>query len=253
MIESKDNNLVKHINKLKHKKDRQIYKQYIIEGKKNVEEAILFDKLNVFKIVVSESYAKKNNISSEYEIFTDEIFSYITEHQTPEGIIAIMNMKKKEDLKLDYNVPYIIILNEIQDPGNLGNIIRIADSLDLKQIILSENTVDPYMPKVVRSTMGSTFRVNIFIDNIQNIIKELENNNYEIYSAILNKDAVNLYDLQTNNKKIAIIFGNESKGINNDIINMTKGLYIPMKGKVDSLNVASSVAIISYEIYRQNL
>lgn len=251
MIESKENNLVKHINKLKHKKDRLMHKQYIIEGEKNVNEALQFDKNNIFKIVVSESYAKKNNITLDFEIFTDEIFEYITEHQTPEGILAIMNMKEKDMLKPDYNLPYIIVLNEIQDPGNLGNIIRIADSLDLKQIILSKNTVDPYMPKVVRSTMGSIFRINTFEMNNEDIIKELKENDYEIYSAVLKKEAENLYNINLKNKKIAVVFGNEANGINNEIINKTKQLYVPMKGKVDSLNVASSVAIISYEIYRQ--
>lgn len=252
MIESKDNNLVKHINKLKHKKDRQAHNQYIVEGEKSVAEALKFDKENIFKIVVSESYAKKNNISSEYVILTDDIFSYITEHQTPEGILAIMNMKEKEDLP-NFNEKYIIVLNEVQDPGNLGNIIRIADSLELKQIILSENTVDPYMPKVVRSTMGSTFRVKSFEMNIEDILTNLEKNNYNIYSAILDKDAENLYNLNVKDKKIAVIFGNESKGINKNIINKTNSIYIPMKGEADSLNVASSVAIISYEIYRQNM
>lgn len=252
MIISKDNQLVKHINKLKHKKDRNIHKEYIVEGKKNVEEALKYNKENILKIITSESYAKINNISVDYIIFSDEIFSYITEHKTPEGIMAIVKMKE-ELLEPDYSEPYIIILNGIQDPGNLGNIIRIVDALDLKQILLTKNTVDPYMPKVVRSTMGSTFRVNNFEKDIFDIIKELKQNNYEIYSTSLTEDAENLYSFKFNNKKIAIIFGNESQGVDKNVFNETKLLYIPMPGDVESLNVANAVAIVSYEIYRQNM
>ncbi len=252
MITSKDNNLVKHINKLKHKKDRKIYLEYIIEGEKIVKEAINTQQNNIVNIFVSESYAKSNNIESDYNILIDEVFEYVTEHQTPEGILAIMKINEN-DIRLDFTEKYIIILDEVQDPGNLGNIIRIADSLGLKQIILSENTVDPYMPKVVRSTMGSIFRVNVFEKSINNVIKELEENNYEIFSAVLDKDSKSLYELESKNKKIAVIFGNESRGVSNDVLNITKKLYIPMLGEAESLNVASSVAIISYEIFRQNI
>ncbi len=252
MIESKDNQLVKHINKLKHKKDRKIYKQYIVEGKKSVDEALRFDKGNIVEIIVSEAYAKTSNIEENYIIFNDEVFNYVTEHQTPEGIMAILKMKE-EQTQIDYKEPYIILINEIQDPGNLGNIIRIADSLNLKQIILSENTVDPYMPKVVRSTMGSTFRINTFERNIINIIEELKQNGYEIYSTNIETNSENLYLTKFKGKKTAIIFGNEAKGVAQEILNETKSLYIPMKGQSDSLNVASAVAVISYEIYRQNL
>lgn len=251
MIVSKDNTLVKHINALKHKKDRKAHLQYLVEGIKIVDEAIKFNKDNIVNIVVSETYAKTNNISADYTIFSDEIFDYVTEHQTPEGILAIIKMK--EEIKPDYTASFVIVLNEVQDPGNLGNIIRIADSLDLKQVIVSQNTVDPYMPKVVRSTMGSSFRVNTLEKDILQTIEELIKNGYEVYSAVLDKDAQSLYKITTKDKKIAVIFGNESKGINTDVSNKTKKLFIPMKGQVDSLNVASSVAIVSYEIFRQSL
>ncbi len=250
MIESKDNQLVKHINKLKHKKDRLENREYLIEGEKIVSEAIEFAKEDIVNIIVSESYARSNNITKDYIIFSDEVFKYITEHPAPEGILAIMKMKDGENI--DFDAKYILILNGIQDPGNMGNIIRIADSLDLKQIIISENTVDPYMPKVVRSTMGSNFRINIYQNNINKIIDELKSNNYEVYSTVLNEDAKELYELETKDKKIAVIFGNESHGIEEDVIKNTKNLYIPMEGRVESLNVASSVAIVSYEIYRQS-
>lgn len=252
MIESKDNQLVKHINKLKHKKDRKIHSEYIIEGEKIVQEAIDKHSDYIRDIIVSESYAKKNNIEPDSIIFTDETFDYVTEHRTPEGIIGIMK-KKEASNSPDYTKETIIVLNEVQDPGNLGNIIRTIDSLNLGQIILSENTVDPYMPKVVRSTMGSNFRVNIFEEEIDEVLKKLEENSYEIYSAVLDKDSENLYNIDTRNKKVAIIFGNESNGVNPVIQERTKKLFIPMPGETDSLNVSTSVAVVAYEIYRQNI
>lgn len=252
MITSKDNQLVKHINKLKHKKDRTIHKQFIVEGKKNVSEAIKFNNESNLEIIVSESYAKSNNILENYTIFSDEIFDYVTEHQTPEGIMAIVKMKEENE-NIDYSEPYIIIINEVQDPGNLGNIIRIADSLNLKQIVLSENTVDPYMPKVVRSTMGSIFRVNIFEKNISNLMENLKENNYNIFSAAVREDAKDIYSLDFKNKKTAIVFGNESQGVDEEVLDKTELIYIPMNGKAESLNVASAVAVISYEVYRQNM
>lgn len=252
MIESKDNQIVKHINKLKHKKDRKIHGEYIIEGEKIVNEAIEKHRDYLKEIIVSESYAKRNNIDPNSVILVDEIFDYVTEHKNPEGIIGIMK-KKETNNSPDYTKNLIIVLNEVQDPGNLGNIIRTVDSLDLGQIILSENTVDPYMPKVVRSTMGSSFRVNIFEEEIKEVLEELEENSYEIYSAVLDEDSENLYKLDTRNKKIAVIFGNESSGVDPLIQDKTKKLYIPMPGETESLNVSTSVAVVSYEIYRQNL
>ena len=204
------------------------------------------------EVIVSESYAKSNNISENYNIFSDEIFDYVTEHQTPEGIMAVVNMKEENE-EIDYEEPYIIIVNGVQDPGNLGNIIRIADSLNLNQIILSENTVDPFMPKVVRSTMGSIFRVNVFEKNIFNIIQKLKENNYNVFSAAVKEGAKDIYSLDFKNKKTAIIFGNESLGVEEKVLEKTDLIYIPMKGKSESLNVASAVAVISYEIYRQNI
>lgn len=248
IITSKDNNLIKNINKLKHKKYRNEYNKYIIEGKKIVEEAISSSSEYIGSIIVSESYAKKNNIPKTSQIVSDDVFDYITDYVNAEGILAIMN--KKEEKEINYNEEFILILDEIQDPGNLGTIMRMADSLNLDQIITSENIVDPYMSKVISSTKGSIFRVDIFRRNLIDEIDNLKKHGYKIYSAALDDMAKTIYNIDVNDK-IAIILGNESSGVNDEILRNTEKVYIPMLGKTESLNVAVAASIISYEIYRK--
>ena len=248
MITSKDNEIIKHINKLKHKKYRNEFSEYIIEGKKTIEEALQYAENEVIKIISSESYATKNNIPRETEIISDELYEYISEQKTAEGILGIVN--KKEKLPAKYDEELIILLDDIQDPGNLGTILRTLDSLNISQIIISENTVDPYMPKVVSSTMGSIFRINIIKTDLYDEIDILTNKGYKVMSSVLDDTAKSIYSINER-EKIALIIGNESHGVSKEYIDKTEKVYIPMLGKTESLNAAMATGIMSYEIYRQ--
>ena len=168
IISSKDNEIVKHIKKLKDKKYRDENNEYIVEGVKLVEEAVK-ENAPIKKIIICEdttrTYEIPTNIMLEiarYECIyvTDKIFSSITQVTNPQGIMAIIE-KNSEKETIDFSQDIIVMLDDVQDPGNLGTILRTVDSIGLNQIIVSKGTADAFNPKVVRSTMGAIFRLKI--------------------------------------------------------------------------------------------
>ena len=163
VITSKDNEFIKHIKKLKDKKYRDISKEFIIEGIKLIKEAIE-EKANIKQIVICDNCQNTDIIPKElmYEIakyecvyVSDKIFKSITEVNTPQGILAIIekNNSNEQEAEIDYTQDIIVALDDIQDPGNLGTILRTVDSVGLNQILVSKGTADCYNPKVVRSTI----------------------------------------------------------------------------------------------------
>lgn len=247
IIKSKQNDKIKEINKLKQKKYRTEKNKYIAEGKKIVSEAIAYDRENIENIYASVSYAKKNILEKNTIILDDEVFEYITEDKNPEGALAIMNFPKEKEI--NYNANNIVILDEIRDPGNMGTILRTLDAVGIKDVILTGDVVDPYMPKVVRSSMGSIFRLNIIFGNLIDEIQTLKKYNYKIAAADM--EGENIYTLENN--KYALIFSNEANGLKENIIPIIdKKISIPMEGKAESLNVAVSLSVIIYEFFRKS-
>ena len=258
VITSKDNEKVKHIKKLKDKKYRDEKGQFIIEGIKMLEEAIK-ENADIDTIIICEECIKKETLSSKflYEIanqeciyVTEMIFKTLTDVINPQGILAIVNKPKKVN-EINYNEDFILILDNLQDPGNMGTILRTVDSVNLKQIIVSKNTTDAYSPKVVRSTMGAIFRVNIIeSDDLLKTIDDIKKQKYKVLVTSLNTDK-NLYDVQL--KKVAVVIGNESKGVSKEILEkVDTHIKIPMLGKTESLNASVAASIIMYEYVRQN-
>ena len=258
VITSKDNECIKEIKKLKEKKYREQEKKYIIEGIKLVQEAI-FENANIDKIVVCEDCANDGTLEKAllYEIakfncvyVTKKIFDAITDVSNPQGILAIIN--KKENLELSFDEDIIVALDGIQDPGNLGTILRTLDSTNLKQIILSESTADPYNPKVVRSSMGAIFRVNIIQSkNLVETLEKIKKNKYKIMVTSLETEN-SIYDTDYN-KKILVI-GNEANGVSKEVLELAdEKVKIPMLGKTESLNAAVATSIILYEYVRRKI
>lgn len=179
IITSKDNENIKHIRKLKEKKFRDEYSEYVIEGIKLIKEAIM-ENAKIKTIVVCDNCNKAEEIGQDllYDIakynciYVDEkVFSSITDVQKPQGILAVIEKKNAE--KIDFKEDVIIALDDVQDPGNIGTILRSVESAGLKQIILSKRSGDVYNPKVVRSTMGAIFRLNIVeTDNLIRNVKK---------------------------------------------------------------------------------
>ena len=248
VITSKENEKIKEIKKLKDKKYR--VDRFIIEGEKILKEAIE-EGANIEQIVLSENINVNLDISSFNNIVVSEsVFKELTDVVNPQGVLAVI--KKETKPIINYNEDLIVVLDGIQDPGNLGTIIRTLDSANLKQIIVSKDTVDAYSPKVIRSTMGSIFRVNVIEkENLVDVIKELNENGYETLATSLNASE-NIYNIDF--KKKAIIIGNEANGVTDEVMSMAnKCVKIPMTGKTESLNASIATSIIVYEYIRQNL
>lgn len=237
VISSKDNEIIKQIKKLKDKKYRDINNEFIIEGIKLIEEAII-EKAEIKKIIICEECASNGSIEQKllYEIakydciyVTQNIFDTLTDVKTPQGILAVVKKQNSEE-NIDFNEELIVVLDDIQDPGNLGTILRTVDSANLKQIIISKGTADPYNPKVVRSTMGAIFRVKIIeSENLEKTLNEMKKNKFKIaVTSIEAKESI--YDMEF--VKRAIVIGNEANGVSKKVIELAdEKMKIPMLRK----------------------
>lgn len=259
VISSKDNEFVKHLKKLKEKKYRDMSQEYIIEGIKLIKEAIE-ESVKIKQIIICENCLNSDIIPKElmYEIakfeciyVTEKIFKSISDVSTPQGILAIVD-RQNIDLKIDYSQDIIVALDDIQDPGNLGTILRTVDSIGLNQILVSKGTADPYNPKVVRSTMGAIFRVKIIeCEDLIKILKQVQKNKFELVVTSLQTNN-SIYDLKYDKK--AIIIGNEANGVKKEIQEMADyKVKIPMLGKTESLNASVATGVILYEYVRQKV
>ena len=255
-ISSKDNSLIKHIKKLKEKKYRQQYGEYVVEGLKLIKEAIN-ENAKISKIIICESEDNTEMIENHlrYEIarfdcvlVPHNIFKTLSDVETPQGIMAIIE-KSHASKKIDFNTDIIVALDDVQDPGNLGTILRTIDSIGLKQVLVSKNTVDCYNSKVIRSTMGAIFRVNVIeCDDLCNTLTLTKNNGFKIMVTSL-KAKKSIYDVKYQKK--VIVVGNEANGVSESVIKLAdEKLIIPMRGKTESLNAAVATGIILYNAIR---
>ena len=259
VISSKDNELIKHIKKLKDKKHRDESNEYIIEGVKLIEEAVK-ENARIKKIIVCEDTTRTYEIPTHimYEIakyecvyVTNKVFASITQVTNPQGIMAIIE-KGDTNVQIDYTQDIIVALDDVQDPGNLGTILRTVDSIGLNQIIVSKGTADAFNSKVVRSTMGAIFRVKIIeVENLPQSIKEMRKHHFKLMVTSLQTEN-SIYDIKFN-KKI-IVIGNEANGVSKEIQEMAdEKAKIPMLGKTESLNASVAAGVVMYEYVRQKL
>lgn len=258
IITSKDNETVKNIKKLKDRKYRDLNNEFIIEGIKLVKEAIS-ENFMIKKIIICEECLEKAIIDEKtlYEIakyeciyVTKKIFESISDVTHPQGILAVVEKNNKKPI--NYKEDIVLVLDGLQDPGNLGTILRTIDSANLSQIIVSKETVDAYNPKVVRSTMGAIFRVNIVqTDNLKETLKEFKKHKYKIMSTSLGATE-SIYDIDYNKK--VLVIGNEANGVSKEILDFAdEKVIIPMLGKTESLNASVATSIIVYEYVRRKI
>ena len=251
VITSKDNEFVKHVKKLKEKKYRDQSQEFIIEGIKLVKEAIE-GKANIKQIIICDNCEDTGIIPKDlmYEIakynciyVTENILKTMSDVNAPQGIMAIIGRNNKEK-DIDYSQDIIVALDDIQDPGNLGTILRTVDSIGLNQILVSKGTADCYNPKVVRSTMGAIFRIKIIeCEDLEQTLKETQKNNFKLIVS----------SLQTNNSLYDINF-DKANGVEPQIQKMAdEKIKIPMLGKTESLNASVATGIILYEYVRQKI
>lgn len=260
MITSLQNIKVKRINALQNKQSiRKKEKLFIIEGRKIVDEA----PFNLIEeIFISESFYKENDKyvdelvkkHGRYEMLSDKIFKQASTSITPQGILAVVRqgIVDLSDLIIKEN-PLFIALEALQDPGNMGTIIRTADAINAQGVIISSGSVDIYNPKVVRATMGSIFKVPIIVDaDLKNILERLKENKVNIYAAHLNTN--NSYFSMNYKIGTCFLVGNEGKGLSKDIADIaTAYIKIPILGKAESLNASVAAGVLMYEAIRQRI
>lgn len=248
MITSKDNDLIKHIRSLNQKKYRDEYGEYFIEGIKNVMEAIE-ESADIKQIIVCDELLQREIETKNYpvEATNRKVFESITDTVSPQGILAVLSKCKSTEGYSDI----IFALDDVQDPGNVGTIIRTLDCAGIKRLITSSGTADIYNPKVVRSTMGAIHRINIE-DNVDlfSKLKEKQGEGYKIIVTTLDTDVY--YDGLSFDSKSIVVVGNESKGIRKEIQEIADiKVKIPLLGKTESLNAGVAASIIAYEYVRK--
>lgn len=238
MYSSIQNEKIKSIKKLREKKYRDIEGLFIVEGKNLVMEAYKNNLLKTLIVLDNSSF----NLSIETIRVSKNVMKYLSELNTPNEIMGICYKKKEENISGN-----ILILDNIQDPGNLGTIIRSAVAFSISTIIVSPDTVSIYNSKVLRSTQGLLFDVNIIVRDISGAIDDLKQKGYKIYGTKVD-NGKNLKDIDSTNK-YAVIMGNEGSGVNKDILDKCdEYIYIPMNEKCESLNVGVATSIILYEM-----
>jgi len=233
-----ENKKIKNIKKLYTKKYRDEYNEFLIEGEHLVLEA--YKKGILKELILEEGTDFKLDIETSY--VTSNILKYISELSNPSKIMGIC---KKIGPKEAGNK--IVMLDSIQDPGNLGTIIRSSVAFNVDTIILNKSCVDLYNSKVLRATQGMIFNINIIEEDLNKIIPELKAKSYKIYGTKVN-GGKSLKNVEKS-EKFAIIMGNEGNGVKPDILDMCSDyIYIDMNEKCESLNVGVATSIILYEL-----
>lgn len=254
LIQSKDNQLIKEVKKLKDKRYRDENGKFFIEGFRFVEEAFKA-KAKVEKLLIAQQHlGKYRNVFGDIgcaEIFVikDSLFNELCDTETPQGVAAVVSKK-------DYNGSdedgLFVLADKVQDPGNLGTIIRTAHAAGAKGIIYTSGTVDPYNEKTLRSTMGSIFYIPVIEDKKLQKISDMKEQGYKLVASSL-EASENFFDV-TYGGKVVIAVGNEGKGISDEVLGISDlKVKIPMPGGAESLNASVAASIMIYEVLRQNL
>ena len=255
MITSTSNPQVKRLLQLQKKsKARNEEKVFLVEGLRMFSEV---PKERVEKVYISESlYNRKKLVQDlrdfDVEILSDSVFSRVSDTKTPQGILCIVR-QKTYDLEIIFKIknPHFIILDNLQDPGNLGTIVRTAEGAGVDAVFLSKESVDIYNPKTIRSTMGSIYRMPvIYVEDLLKLLKTLKNQGILSYAAHL--EGERSYDLENYQTGTAILIGNEGNGLREEVANAADiRVKIPMQGQVESLNAAVAATVFMFEVARQ--
>lgn len=255
MIISTGNAQVKELLQLQKKsKARNERNIFIVEGIKMFSEA---PRNRIEKVFISETLfnRKKQELNLDglkVEILSDKVFSHVSDTKTPQGILCIVRQKKtKLEEIFAQNPAHLMILDNLQDPGNLGTIVRTAEGAGVSGIILSKDCVDIYNPKTIRSTMGSIYRMPfLYVEDLENAIDEVKKQGVKVYAAHL--QGKNNYDEENYKTGCAFLIGNEGNGLRDEIAEKADiWVKIQMHGQVESLNAAIASSILMFEVCRQ--
>ncbi len=241
VISSLQNERIKNLSKLLDKKYRDLEGKFLVEGEHLVEEA--------FKSGLLLEVIKCEDVLGDYDVpttlVTYEVIKKLSNTVNPQRIIGVV--KKIEEKELGKKV---LILDDIQDPGNLGTIIRSSLAFNVDSIVLSNNSVDKYNDKVIRSSEGMIFHINIVRKDIESLISELHDTGYKVYGTKV--DGGTSVDKIDISNKYALVVGNEGNGVKESVLNLCDDyVYIKMNSSVESLNVGVATSIILYELNKR--
>ncbi|MDE7417069.1 MAG: RNA methyltransferase [Lachnospiraceae bacterium] len=267
MISSTANSKVKRLTALVQKaKMRREEQLFVVEGIRMFREA---PAQWIKEVYVSESFLHKSMHANDseskerlkkyqYEVLTDEVFRKVSDTQTPQGVLCVLSMPHYELtdsvdkwIADSQKAPFLVLLEDLQDPGNLGTILRAGEGAGADGVVMTRQTVDIFNPKVIRATMGSIYRVPfIIVENMGEAIDLLREKGVLVYAAHLD-DSVD-YDELDYTKPTAFLIGNEGNGLQRETTERaSRCIKIPMAGQVESLNAAAAATILMYEASRQ--
>ena len=242
-ITSSENKIYKQTRKLLNRSERYKTSLFVAEGQRIVEDAVAANAVEY--IFVSQNYDGTVYDFPTYRV-SDKMFKDLSDTETTQGILAVcrMGVYNIEEITCDT----LLVSDGVSDPGNLGTLIRTAECSGVGGVVLLKGTVDPYSPKVVRSTMGSIFRVPLYFAQVQDIEQALKE--YSVVATVLD-GSKDLYDVDFP-EKVAVVVGNEAHGVSKEVADLSQiRVLIPMCGQSESLNASVAGSVVMYEIFRQ--
>jgi len=261
-IIGKDNSVIKHLRSLSEAKQRKKERAFLIEGVKMVEEA-LRDDLGVKQVVAAPSLTQHHGKgvlklaeSRGVEVLwiSDKMMDVVAESKTPQPVLAIVTMKEHAEEELfSHRSGLIVIAHQLQDPGNLGTIIRTTEAVGAAGIAITPGTTDPYSAKAIRASMGSILRLPVVrINDLTTFLQACKRKGFQTAATVLTGETTH-FDIDLK-KPTAMILGQEGAGLPHDLLaDIDLRVRIPMAETIDSLNVATSAAVVLYEAMRQRM
>ena len=259
-ITSSANPIIKEALKIKEKHARYRYEAFLIEGPHLMEMAAASPDVEIKRVFFTEKFSANKEGQrllrqlSKKEVQLVEtsghILSKLTDTETPQGIVAIVSCKIADLDKLSFKgTPFLVVCDGIQDPGNLGTIIRASDAAGADVVVILPGTCDAFMSKAIRATAGSLFNIPIVYSEQESFFNYLDLKNITLYAADVHAQTP-IYEFNFK-QPVAIAFGNEAYGVSKVLLKRAKGLKIPIVGKAESLNVAMAASVCLYEVVRQ--
>ena len=248
IISSTKNEKIKELAKLQAAKGRKKAGMYLLEGEHLVEEAIKEKALIELIVVSSNRMEDYQYLLEQTEVIvlvvSQEVFQKLSMTETTQGILAIVKIENKTEPPCSGR---IIVLDAVQDPGNLGTIVRTADAAGFDAVVLGTGTVDLYNDKVIRSMQGSHFHIPVFQADLREYLPVLKKQGVEVAVTALHRDSKD-YSILQGKSDVAIVVGNEGQGVSSEVIELADAVVtIPMFGKAESLNVAIASALLMYK------
>lgn len=268
-ITSPANPLIKEALKIKEKRARYRYKAFLIEGPHLMEMAAASPDVKIKRVFFTEEFSNRREgqrflrqiahsvergaLSVERTTFiqvSEQVLNKLTDTETPQGIVAVVSYNTIGLNEINFKAaPFLVVCDNIQDPGNLGTIIRASDAAGADAVVILPGTCDAFMPKTIRATAGSLFNIPIIYSEQEGFFNYLDLKNITLCAADVHA-RTSIYEFNFR-QPVAIAFGNETHGVSNALMKRAKGLKIPIVGRAESLNVAMAASVCLYEVVRQ--